>query len=249
MAYDKIVDSTALDTALTNIADSIRAKTGKTDPLTIEQMPGEIDKIGKLPEWFAYMSAPTFAGVTIDKDLTIDIPLTSCTRPLSIFGNYNNPTTINSGVKITINYAGQTDYMGPIGGYIRWWGNNELIWNVDTSKATGFSGFLGTPLQNDLVAVRGTPIDFSSVVKGEIGKGVFNIPKCTFLRFAKQTLKVSIDLSYCYSLDDESVQSIIDGLADLTGETAQTITLHTDIKSKLTDEQTSAITAKNWTIA
>ena len=45
MAYDKIVDSTALDTALTDIADSIRAKTGKTDPLTLEQMPSEIESI------------------------------------------------------------------------------------------------------------------------------------------------------------------------------------------------------------
>ena len=45
MAYHKIVDSTALDTALTDIADAIRAKTGKTDPLTIEQMPSEIEGI------------------------------------------------------------------------------------------------------------------------------------------------------------------------------------------------------------
>ena len=248
MAYDKVVDSTQLDAALTDIADAIRAKTGKTDTLTLAQMPSEIDKVGKLPEWFAYMSSPTFAGVTIDKDLTIDIPLTSCTRPLSIFGNYNNPTIINSGVKITINYAGQTDYMGSIGGYIKWWGNNELIWNVDTSKATGFGGFLSTPLQNELVAIRGTPIDFSSV-KSTIGKGVFNVPKCVFLRFAKQTLKVSIDMSYCYSLDDESIQSILDGLADLADDTAQTLTLHADIKARLTDEQTAAVTAKNWTIA
>ena len=45
MAYDKIVDSTALDTALTDIADAIRTKTGKTSPLTIEQMPSEIESI------------------------------------------------------------------------------------------------------------------------------------------------------------------------------------------------------------
>lgn len=45
MAYDKIVDSTALDTALTDIADAIRTKTGKTEPLTIEQMPSEIEGI------------------------------------------------------------------------------------------------------------------------------------------------------------------------------------------------------------
>lgn len=45
MAYDKIVDSTALDTALTDIADAIRTKTGKTAPLTIEQMSSEIESI------------------------------------------------------------------------------------------------------------------------------------------------------------------------------------------------------------
>ena len=45
MAYDKIVDSTALDTALTDIADAIRTKTGKTDPLTLAQMPSEIEVI------------------------------------------------------------------------------------------------------------------------------------------------------------------------------------------------------------
>lgn len=45
MAFDKIVDSTALDTALTNIADAIRTKTGKTGSLTIKQMPREIKSI------------------------------------------------------------------------------------------------------------------------------------------------------------------------------------------------------------
>lgn len=45
MAIDKAVDSTALDSALTDIANAIRAKTGGTDPLTLEQMPGEIEGI------------------------------------------------------------------------------------------------------------------------------------------------------------------------------------------------------------
>ena len=49
MSYDKIVDSTALDTALTDIADAIRTKTGKTDPLTLEQMPSEIESISGSP--------------------------------------------------------------------------------------------------------------------------------------------------------------------------------------------------------
>lgn len=43
-----------------------------------------------------------------------------------------------------------------------------------------------------------------------------------------------------------SVDSIIDHLKDLTGQTAQTLTFHTTVKGKLTDAQKSAITAKNW---
>lgn len=38
MAYDKVVDSAALDVALTDIADAIRGKTGGTDPLTLDGM-------------------------------------------------------------------------------------------------------------------------------------------------------------------------------------------------------------------
>ena len=50
MAYDKVVDSAALDSALTDIADAIRTKTGGTDSLTLEQMPREIEgiKTGKM---------------------------------------------------------------------------------------------------------------------------------------------------------------------------------------------------------
>ena len=46
MAYDKIVDSAALDGALTNIADAIRGKTGSTQKLTLEGMVAAIAGIG-----------------------------------------------------------------------------------------------------------------------------------------------------------------------------------------------------------
>lgn len=42
MAYDKAVDSAALDGALTGIANAIRGKTGGTDPLTLGQMAAAI---------------------------------------------------------------------------------------------------------------------------------------------------------------------------------------------------------------
>lgn len=45
MAYDKVVDSAALDTQLTSIADAIRAKTGGSASLTLDEMPNEIASI------------------------------------------------------------------------------------------------------------------------------------------------------------------------------------------------------------
>ena len=49
-------------------------------------------------------------------------------------------------------------------------------------------------------------------------------------------------------LTDVSVQSIIDHLKDLTGTTAQTLTLHATVGGNLTAEQKAAITAKNWNL-
>jgi hypothetical protein len=63
------------------------------------------------------------------------------------------------------------------------------------------------------------------------------------------TIRDTISFDACLLLSDESIQSIIDGLADLTGSTAKTITFHADVKAKLTEAQISQITSKNWTLA
>lgn len=69
------------------------------------------------------------------------------------------------------------------------------------------------------------------------------------VRFAKNTIRLSITFAQSPLLSEESVQSIIDGLVDLTGQTAQTLTLHADTKAKLTEQQIATITSKNWTLA
>lgn len=60
---------------------------------------------------------------------------------------------------------------------------------------------------------------------------------------------MSVSLVQSPLLNNTSVQNIIDCLADMTGQTAQTLTLHTDVKAKLTETQIAAITGKNWTLA
>jgi surface protein len=61
-------------------------------------------------------------------------------------------------------------------------------------------------------------------------------------------LKVSIDIQSS-KLDRASLRALINGLADLTGQTAQTLTLGTTLIAKLTEEDIAIATAKNWTIA
>lgn len=50
-------------------------------------------------------------------------------------------------------------------------------------------------------------------------------------------------------LSNESVQNVIDCLVDLTGETAKKLFFHTNVILRLTDEQITQITDKNWQIA
>lgn len=76
--------------------------------------------------------------------------------------------------------------------------------------------------------------------------------KCHLLkevRFLEGTIKTSFEFLECLSLSDESIQSIIDGLADLTSATTQTLTLYTTVKAKLTETQIATITGKNWNLA
>lgn len=93
-------------------------------------------------------------------------------------------------------------------------------------------------------------------------KGVFDLSQCTTvqgafgnctnlqeIRFKAETIKLSIDFGSCSMLSEESRQSIVEGLADLTGLTPQTLTVNKVVYEQLTDEQKATATNKNWTIA
>ena len=67
------------------------------------------------------------------------------------------------------------------------------------------------------------------------------------IRFQGQIGK-AINFANSSKLSAESIQSIIDALADLSGATAQTLTLHKTVGAKLTDAQKAAIAAKNWNL-
>ena len=67
--------------------------------------------------------------------------------------------------------------------------------------------------------------------------------------FVQGSISKSISFSNSSLLSDAAIQSIIDGLADLTDGTAQVLTLHATTKAKLTETQLATITQKNWSVA
>lgn len=88
-------------------------------------------------------------------------------------------------------------------------------------------------------------LDFSSLTHNIDLKSI-NLYYLENLKIVSETLKHSAYFS-SPCLTDESIQSIIDGLA--TVETAQTLTLNATVKAKLTQTQLDTITSKNWNLA
>lgn len=119
----------------------------------------------------------------------------------------------------------------------------SITLNINPSKCTNIgSMFYGLQA---LERIDGTPLDFSSATG--FSRTFDKCYKLEEIRFAENCIKVSLSLSDSPLLSDETIQSIINGLA--TVETAQTLTLHADVKAKLTETQLTAITSKNWTLA
>lgn len=116
--------------------------------------------------------------------------------------------------------------------------------NFDTQKCKNFGNAF--TCQRALEVIDGQPLNYSAVTNANYMNGFFNCGALVEVRIVPNTIKLSISFANCSNLSSDTIQSIIDGLADLTGGTAQTLTLHATVGSKLTDEQKATITAKNW---
>ena len=116
--------------------------------------------------------------------------------------------------------------------------------NFDTQNCTNFANAF--TCQRALEVINGQPLNYSAVTNANYMNGFSNCGALVEVRIASNTIKLSISFENCSLLSSDTIQSIIDGLADLTGGTAQTLTLHATVGSKLTDEQKATITAKNW---
>lgn len=90
-------------------------------------------------------------------------------------------------------------------------------------------------------------IDFSKVnTTTEINLMFYACNNLKEVRFTKESLKYDLQLAQSDSLSLESLQSIIDGLGNVT--TTRTLSLNSTAYNKLTEEQKQSATDKGWTI-
>lgn len=90
-------------------------------------------------------------------------------------------------------------------------------------------------------------LDLSKITSATAQKNPFN--GCTSLvevRFTKESIKYNLSFTQSSQLSDESIQSILDGLANVS--TTRTLSLNSAVYAKLTEEQKQSATDKGWTI-
>ena len=230
---------------MVDIANAIREESGTENAYLPAEMPQAIRNI---------QSIDTGVG---SRQWWLDV-CTNKTNFSYMFDNCSNITTIPQ-----IDTSQGTDFQFMFKNCVKL----TTIPQIDTSKTTSFSSMffgceaLTTIPQLDLSNGANfgymffkcralTTIPLIDTSKGTSFNQMFY--GCTSLEnisFVANCIKKSISFAQSPLLIDESIQSIIDGLVDLTGQTAQTITFHSDVKNKLTEEQIAQITSKNWTLA
>ena len=118
--------------------------------------------------------------------------------------------------------------------------------------AAGHSGFSASMVRSivlnctNLITVDFSGLDFSNIVTDNWNplNGAVNVEN---LRWGKN-YSVSMSFSQNTKLTVDSLMSIINNLPDLTGSTAQTLTLGSTNLAKLSSSQVAIATNKNWNV-
>ena len=278
MAFDKVVDSTQLDAAMSYTANRIRAKTGDTNQIAWDSTKGFGDAVDAISgggsssvyENLKYATKVSFAKTTLPD--TFDVTLPYAQKDLSYMFD-------STSVKhIILHSAGKPTSLSAT--FLR--ANNGGLYTVtldfDTSKVTSYNNCFSFGIGawgGNFTTINGV-LDFTSVTT-TAGVNMFGATKkLKDVTFAANTLGVSFNASAIPNINDTSLLSLINCLKDRTGDDALTLTVANTWKTADTGrlyvsyvkldagtglyvscEQTDegamtiadAITNKNWTIA
>ena len=276
MAYDKVVDSAALDTAMSYTANRIRAKTGDTNQIAWDSAKGFGDAVDAISSgggnpFEVFESLQSF-GLSPNSTITefvANLPNVTHLR-YSFAVTRTNPLTR---IELTVSDK-LTDVSFMLGNAVAH-GLTEIVFKGDFSKVKNVSTAFacsGTGINDTLKKIVG--LDFTSVTNAS---NVFAAQRgLTDIEIKANTVNVSLNLNGQPALSITSCVNVLNALKDRTGQDALTLKLNAGLKTADTgmiyanyvrlDANTNlyvlcestdagavtiaaAITAKNWTIA
>lgn len=236
-------EAAAANAAILSDCNAILPEKGVSTADSLEQVPQKIGEIKVEPIWISYMTSISGcfgnnANFPADTDLVIELP----NFKGSLTETFQETPNIRS---VTLIYRGETQQAWMHASF-RW---NYAVRKIDLSEfnitiTNGYNTFMLAQALEEIIG----ELAFTPGVNPNTGDMFFGCYALKEIRFKKETIAYGIWFGSCDKLSDESIQSIIDGLADLTGATAQTMTLHTTVGAKLTEAQKENIAAKNWTL-
>lgn len=267
MAY-VVVDKEQLESDLGIVCDAIREKGGTSEPLAfpngmadavrviqsgeesefgesywVENLSGRTAYGNLFYQWksetipFIDTSNGTSFGGFLERSKIKEVPPLDFSKGSNFMSTFNYATNLSKVPLMNLSSATRVDNM------FNSCLSLECIEVENTSKIGNWNGFAANCTKLKVVKT----LDLSG--RTSTGDLFQNTTKTETLLFVPNTIKLSITFKGMSLLTDESVQSIIAGLADLTGATAQTVTFNATVKAKLTDEQKTQITSKNWILA
>lgn len=276
MAYDKVVDSAALDAAMTYTANRIRNKTGDTNQIAWDSAKGFGDAVDAISSgggnpFEAFESLQSFELSTNSTitEFVANIPNVTNLR-YSFAVTRANPLT-----RIELTVSNKLTDVSFMLGNAATHGLTEIVFKGDFSKVkNAMTAFAcsGTGISDALKKIVG--LDFTSVTNAS---SIFAAQSgLTDIEIKANTVNVLLDLSYQSRLNITSCVNVLNALKDRTGQDALTLKLNAALKTADTgmiyanyvklDADTNlyvscestdagavtiaaAITAKNWTIA
>ena len=275
MAYDKVIDSAALDAAMTYTANRIRNKTGDTNQIIWDSAKGFGDAVDAISsgggnpfEAFEYLEVFRLSNNLTITELVANIP-----NVTSLYKSFTNVRfTPLTRIELTVsNKLTDVSFMfNNAGSRV-----TEIVFKGDFSKVKNVANAFacsGSGISDTLKKIVG--LDFTSVTNAS---NVFAAQRgLTDIEIKANTVNVSLNLNGQPHLNIASCVNVLNALKDRTGQDALTLTLNAGLKTADTgmiyanyvklDADTNlyvscestdagavtiaaAITAKNWTIA
>ena len=274
MAYDKVVDSAALDAALTYTANRIRNKTGDTNQIMWDSAKGFGDAVDAITGGNPFEAFEYLEAFRLSKNITFTEFVANIPNVTSLYNSFANVRSAPlSRIELTV--SNKLTDISRMFNNVAAHSLTEMVFKGDLSKVKKVAYAFacgGTGINDTLKKIVG--LDFTSVTNAD---NVFASQRgLTDIEIKADTVNVSLNLNGQPRLNITSCVNILNALKDRTGQDALTLTLNAALKTANTgriyanyvklDADTNlyvscestdagavtiaaAITAKNWTIA